>query len=202
LWWVLTLTNGCWRLSVEECSEISINPYLPKLPFNDYDLVFQNLSYWEKCKYVDANNDGNIEEKEFFLFSRNIQEAVNSEWSFENRWRQQSCSHCSWYPNLDSTLCSTPTTGLNSTEPSKRRTSIDQMRRKTPLKNISVCLTSWIDEKASSDDELYVCDTECEDFGDCSDCGSSSMCFILTIFFSLGDLNNDQKLSIDECVGM
>jgi len=52
----------------------------------------------QRFKHADIDKNGIFEgDAELFYFVRNIESMAYSEWGYENRWRQQTCSHCYWY---------------------------------------------------------------------------------------------------------
>ena len=68
-----------------------------------------------------------------------------------------------------------------------------------PFEPISSCLSSWVDEKVNLPSSFYVCDKNCADLQDCTDCDSNSMFHVVENFFSNGDFDHDDKISISEC---
>ena len=101
------------------------------------------------------------------------------------------CSHCQWYNNSLGSNTGTAKC-LTTEEPTVSPTTM-------PFEPISSCLSSWVDEKVNLPSSLYVCDKNCADLQDCTDCDSNSMFHVLENFFSNGDFDHDDKISISEC---
>lgn len=186
MWNLLLLadSNKDMQMDFEECLML-----VKTIPWNAW--VEDEVAVWDgtdeitKCNYIDVNSDGIIDHREIFEVSTYI---FNPD--HENRYLQQTCSHCHYY-ELVALVNNSPTC----TSPSIA----NEIPSHDPTESNSVCLSRWVDEKNCPESDYFVCDTVCDDSGDCSDCDSPSLCYILGLFFSSGDVTNDQKLSKIEC---
>lgn len=62
---------------------------------------FESWNITKACNYMDNNKDGVMQEDGFFFLIRNFLYATFSDWGYENRWLQKTCSHCTWYSDLE-----------------------------------------------------------------------------------------------------
>jgi len=95
-----------------EQSSTTFNAVTSLVGYNNYDPEFQSMNSTQRFNLADIDKNGFIQgDAEIFWFARNLEYMAWSQWGYENRWHQQSCSHCYWYSSAgwDSITVDEPT---------------------------------------------------------------------------------------------